>query len=350
MLKGADVSTWQRNIDYTKAKNDISFIIPRTGFAQTTDNTFRQNVANATAAGVAIPAVYHFSYALSTTDAEAEARYAVSECQITGLPKSTIIFFDLEYDSVNYAKKKGITLGKALCDQFSNAFCQQVIKMGYRTGIYLNLDYYKNMYMPTTLNNPDYFIWLADWTGGPDKPCAIQQYTSKGTVSGINGNVDMNYIYDERVMKETVSEGGKTAYEVAQEVIAGKWGFGADRKINLTNAGYDYTEVQNMVNNILTENADTPDLHPNGDGAGLPVETDASKTGWYRCKQDGYLRKAPGDNKLVACIVAKDVALYCSGLYAKKDDEVWLFMSGVPFNNGRVYEGYMALSELEKVQ
>lgn len=43
----------------------------------------------------------------------------------------------------------------------------------------------------------------------------------------------------------------KSVSEVAQEVIAGKWGTGADRKNRLTAAGYNYTEVQNEVNNIL---------------------------------------------------------------------------------------------------
>lgn len=48
------------------------------------------------------------------------------------------------------------------------------------------------------------------------------------------------------------STGGKSIDELAQEVIAGKWGVGQDRKTGLTNAGYDYNAVQNRVNEILT--------------------------------------------------------------------------------------------------
>lgn len=40
--------------------------------------------------------------------------------------------------------------------------------------------------------------------------------------------------------------------EVALEVIDGKWGNGADRKYRLQRAGYNYSEVQSLVNNILT--------------------------------------------------------------------------------------------------
>lgn len=43
----------------------------------------------------------------------------------------------------------------------------------------------------------------------------------------------------------------KTVDELAKEVIQGKWGSGADRKLNLTSAGYDYAAVQKRVNEIL---------------------------------------------------------------------------------------------------
>lgn len=43
----------------------------------------------------------------------------------------------------------------------------------------------------------------------------------------------------------------KSIDTVAREVIAGKWGVGATRKQKLTTAGYDYTEVQNRVNELL---------------------------------------------------------------------------------------------------
>ena len=44
----------------------------------------------------------------------------------------------------------------------------------------------------------------------------------------------------------------KSVTDIANEVIAGKWGNGAERQTKLQSAGYDYTEVQNMVNAILT--------------------------------------------------------------------------------------------------
>ncbi|HHJ7728454.1 phage holin family protein [Aedoeadaptatus acetigenes] len=44
---------------------------------------------------------------------------------------------------------------------------------------------------------------------------------------------------------------GKIIEELAREVISGKWGNGEERKRRLTNAGYEYKEVQRRVNQLL---------------------------------------------------------------------------------------------------
>ncbi|MDU2710058.1 MAG: lysozyme, partial [Finegoldia magna] len=44
---------------------------------------------------------------------------------------------------------------------------------------------------------------------------------------------------------------GKTIDQLAREVISGKWGNGEERKRRLTNAGYDYKEVQRRVNELI---------------------------------------------------------------------------------------------------
>lgn len=43
----------------------------------------------------------------------------------------------------------------------------------------------------------------------------------------------------------------KSIEEIAAEVLAGKWGCGNDRRQRLSNAGYDYKQVQELVNKIL---------------------------------------------------------------------------------------------------
>ena len=110
---------------------------------------------------------------------------------------------------VKKAAEQGITLGKSECIAFTKAFCSYVESQGYKAGVYTNLDYYQNMYDKETLDK--YILWLADYTSGPDVSCAYQQYTSKGEVPGINGNVDMNFFFGE---EEGEGQMGKTAQDV----------------------------------------------------------------------------------------------------------------------------------------
>lgn len=57
----------------------------------------------------------------------------------------------------------------------------------------------------------------------------------------------------------------KSNYEIAKEVLSGKWGNGEDRKFRITAAGYDYHAVQSIVNSLLNDNytpvPDDPQQH-----------------------------------------------------------------------------------------
>lgn len=206
MKKGIDISYHQGNIDFNKVKESgIEFVIIREGYRQNTDIRFFEYVNKAKEAELEIPAIYHFSYALNKYEAIGEAKLAVSNAQKAGLDNNTRIFFDFEYDTVKKANTLGVKLDRSACIEHTKAFCDTVLSLGYQTGIYTNLDYYKYWYDQTTLTK--YPIWLADYTGEPDFNCIIQQYSSTGKVPGINGNVDMNYFYEENFkMSEINSE------------------------------------------------------------------------------------------------------------------------------------------------
>lgn len=255
MKKGIDISYFQGNIDFNKVKADgIEFIIPRCGYGKSNkDSKFSEYVAGALAAGIEVPGIYHFSYALNEENAREEARQAVKFAQEAGLPKETIIFFDLEYDSVDYAKRYAVNLDKARCIAHTNAFCQEVQNHGYRTGIYANQDYLNRMYDDPTIKK--YIFWYANWNGGktPSVKCAFHQWSEKGRVNGINGNVDMDYYYggaDAPAKKPMTPE---EIEKVAKEVLDGKYGNGNERRSKLSLAGYDYSAVQNRVNELVAE-------------------------------------------------------------------------------------------------
>lgn len=247
MMKGMDISKWQGAVDFAKvAASGIQFAILREGYRQAVDGKFFEYVNGCRANNIPVKGVYHFSYALNTDQARNEAAFCIAQVEKAGLGKDTVIFYDFEYDTVKQAKEKGVNLGKNECVAFTKAFCEYVTSYGYKAGIYSNIDYHKNMYTDELISQ--YIYWLADYTGDPDYSCMFHQYTSKGSVDGIAGNVDLDYFYGDTAQPESPK---KSVDEVAQDVVNGKYGNGADRKAALEAAGYNYDEVQAKVNEIL---------------------------------------------------------------------------------------------------
>lgn len=195
MKKGIDISKWNGKIDFIQVKKSgVDFVIIREGYRKRADPRFLEYVEESKKAGLIVLGIYHFLYTRSVHDAILEAQSAVSNAKKAGLkPDEIIIFSDYEYDTVDNAKKAGIILTKEDCNAHVQAFCAEVKRLGYKPGIYTNLDYYRHYYTAETIS--PYSIWLADYTNGPDFSCIVQQYTSKGSVPGISGNVDMNYYY-----------------------------------------------------------------------------------------------------------------------------------------------------------
>lgn len=204
MRCGMDISYYQGDIDFDAVKRSgIEFVIIREGYRNSVDNRFFEYVKQAAEAGIFILGVYHFSYALNEKEAEEEARFCIENMKKAGLDSEARVFFDFEYDTVKKAATKGVQLTKYECRKNTIAFCSEVIRLGYLAGVYTNLDYYKNWYSKDILNA--YPVWLADYKGGPDYDCLVQQYTSTGKVPGIKGNVDLDYYYGKEFKMEGVS-------------------------------------------------------------------------------------------------------------------------------------------------
>lgn len=198
MKKGIDISYWQENVNFAEVKRDrIDFVILRSSYRTTTDQRFFEYANSCKSYKIPVLGVYHFIYARNKTEALKEAEYCVEQVKKAGLGKDTIIFADFEYDTVKNAATYAIKLGPKECNEFTRVFCEYVESQGYKAGIYSNVDYYKNWYEKDLINK--YYFWLADYSGGPDYKCYIQQFTSSGKVAGINGRVDMNYLYGEEV-------------------------------------------------------------------------------------------------------------------------------------------------------
>lgn len=191
--KGMDVSTWNRAVDWKKVKAaGIQFVIVRAGFGNSEtqqDNRFAAYMDGALSVGLPV-GVYWFSYARSVEEARKEAKACLSVIEPYKARLTYPVFFDFEYDSATYAEKAGVKVDARYVTDVTKAFCETVVAAGYRAGYYTNQDYYKHKLYPDELT--DYDLWLADYTGGPAYPCAIQQVTSTGDVNGVTGHVDLN--------------------------------------------------------------------------------------------------------------------------------------------------------------
>ena len=192
---GIDVSKYNGTINWEAVKNSgVSFAIIRCGYRGTAtgvlveDPKFRSNLAGASAAGLKV-GVYFYTQAISEAEAVEEASMVLG--QISGSKISYPVFIDTEG-----AGRAG-SLDKASRTAVCNAFCATIKAGGYTPGVYASKSWFEGKLNASALSS--YKIWLAQYTTAT-KPSYggkydLWQYTSKGSISGVKGNVDINYSY-----------------------------------------------------------------------------------------------------------------------------------------------------------
>ena len=209
MLKqGIDISAWQGNIDWDQVKNCIEAIIIRAGYGKNNiDQKWVPNVEAVRDSSLDVGA-YWFSYAYTADMAYMEGCYAANAVKNKFGDRQIPIAFDLEYDSVAYAAKKGVKIGRAEATLFAIRFLTAVKEFGYRPMLYTNIDYIRNYFDLGVIRAaiPDLLLWVACWGSEPkDYNMAVWQYSSKGSVAGIIGNVDMDEVYVDREIRDGVA-------------------------------------------------------------------------------------------------------------------------------------------------
>lgn len=193
---GIDVSKWQKEIDWDKVKNEgVDFAIIRCGYRGSVtgslveDPYFEQNIKGARAAGIKV-GVYFFTQAVSEVEAVEEASMVISLVRDYELQYP--VFIDTEGAGGNgRADSLNVEERTAVCE----AFCTTVKNAGLEAGVYASRNWYNNKLTASTLES--YAIWLAEYRSVPLYQGYYQmwQYTSKGKINGINGNVDLNVSY-----------------------------------------------------------------------------------------------------------------------------------------------------------
>ena len=191
--KGIDVSSWQGNIDWQKvADYGMDFCILRiTEAGNVIDSKFERNFKGCNDHKIPV-GVYKYSYAMTVAEIQSEARKVVSV--LNGRKIQFPVFLDLEHNTQR-------ALGSESIHKLAETFRKIIVDAGYQFAIYCNVDWY-NTVICSHLKK--YEFWIARYPAN-DNGTVVErlrpdwgvgwQYSSKGKVSGITGNVDMNVFY-----------------------------------------------------------------------------------------------------------------------------------------------------------
>ena len=201
-VDGIDVSMYQAYstpIDWNKVKAaGISYAIIRCGYRGwgtgeiVADSYFKQNIEGALAAGLQV-GVYFYTQAITTTEAKEEADFCKNA--VKGYDITLPIYIDIENaDPKGRLDSSG--LSKAEKTNICKAFANRVQSANYTGGVYANKTWLLN-YIDGAALAKKYAIWLAHYTTNTDYTgeFSMWQYSSRATINGIKGSVDVNKNY-----------------------------------------------------------------------------------------------------------------------------------------------------------
>ena len=203
---GVDVSSWQRDINWKNAAKDgVQFALLRAGFrgygAEGTlnaDDYFEKNLEGALAAGLDV-GCYFYCQSTSEEEAVEEAEFLLD--LIGGRELTLPVFLDFEVP----VDANGAEIGRLAEQELSGeehariclAFCRRIEEAGYTAMVYAGKGHLSQDNMAGILDEAGYGVWLAHWriqTNYPGK-YVFWQYSAKGSVKGIQGDVDMDVRY-----------------------------------------------------------------------------------------------------------------------------------------------------------
>lgn len=190
-----DISSWQGDIDFEKVKDEVDGVIVRIGYGTTLldnpviDSKFMEYINELQRLDL-LYGVYFYGYAQNVFASNLEVKLVDDILYQLNIPKDIYIFYDAEINTF-----ENIVYTKSIYEPVVNNFIRVLNGLGYT-----NVGLYSNYYMLTSgsLNfEHDYPIWVAEYNDEChyEKDYVGWQYTSKGHINGIEGNVDVNIFY-----------------------------------------------------------------------------------------------------------------------------------------------------------
>lgn len=194
-----DLSEFNGSINWNTLKKNVDGIIFRVAYrGYSAGNIKRDSKANVYLAACKqynIPfSIYFMSQAITTAEAIQEAQYCIDF--LKGSKVSLPVYFDSEMSGAPNNSGRADGLSKETRTACVIAFCNKLIQSGYKAGVYASTSWFTSRLIPEKLRA--YEIWVAQYASKctlTALPYGMWQYTSKGSVSGITGNVDISHCY-----------------------------------------------------------------------------------------------------------------------------------------------------------
>ena len=189
---GIDISKWQGDIDFNALKKaGVEFIIIRVGTSDgiggenLVDSKFIQNIEGANKVGIPV-GIYFYSYANSNARAGADAKWVLD--QIKDYQVDLPIVFDWE----NWGFYNEFNLSFFGLSDMANSFLSVIEDAGYEGMLYSSKNYLEKIWLEM-----DYPVWLAHYTSKTNYAGTYSywQLCNNGSVTGIDGDVDINIRY-----------------------------------------------------------------------------------------------------------------------------------------------------------
>ncbi len=198
---GIDVSHHQGSINWSAVKADgIDYAIVRAGYrgygtgVLAEDRNFSRNIHGAYNAGLDV-GVYYFSQAVNVQEAQEEAYAVLTLIRREGVPITYPVIIDLEDAGTPSDPGRANANSPETRSQVAATFCQVIASAGYKPMVYGSKSYLQGRFAGLG----SYGVWVAHYADMPRTNYSgsyqMWQYTSKGSVAGISGNVDMNICY-----------------------------------------------------------------------------------------------------------------------------------------------------------
>lgn len=254
---GVDISKWQGDFPIKQLNDEgFTFAILKAGGADNgyyEDKCFHDNYIKCRYNSMPVGA-YYYGDAHSIDDAQKEA---IKFCSILkGKRFNLPVFYDVEGAMLSNPKN--------LLTDIIKRFITVMDSQGYLCGVYMSADAYNNAIYNSELVDVPH--WIASWTKKQPEigEGRVDFWQFGGETNKLRDNklfgqvVDMDYqltdyeyyIYKNELNNYKMLDG---YIEIALQVMEGKWGNGSERRERITAAGYNYNEVQKVVNSIISQ-------------------------------------------------------------------------------------------------